>query len=108
MNWPLPVPALQAIAVAVAVAGLIFWADGNGYQRAEARCVAEMAEMERANRRAIADAEERLRRVSDELSVRNMEREDVLRQIEEAASSQRDADRICLSGPSVDRLRSIR
>ena len=94
-------------AVLVALAGLFLWAEGRGYNRAALECEQRIAAVEAANREAIRTAQERLMRAANEISLKNMERDNVLAELNAAAEADPDGDALCLSPDAAARLQSI-
>lgn len=94
--------------ILAALAGLLLWVEGRGYERAMTHCEEQRMVQELANREAAELASERLMRQADQLSLKNMELDDALTAIDEAAEADPDGGRICLSSDSANRLQSIR
>lgn len=99
---------LTAGAMIALMIGAYFYVDNRGYERARAECEQQRVVQELANREAADLAAERLMREASELSLKNMELEDALAAIDQAAEANPDGDRICLAADSVGRLQSIR
>lgn len=106
---------LSAIATKLAGAGFVLaslfglyvWVDSRGYNRAALECEQRIAAVEAANRIAIHVAQERLMRAANEISLKNMERDNVLAELNAAAEADPDGDALCLSPDAAARLQSI-
>lgn len=103
------------LAVLLIVAGAVFLIDHRGYQRAERHCEERIAEIqaeinaETARQMASTDIALRLARqqVTDLIGQKD-ELEMALGDLENAASQDPDAGRVCLGPGSVQRLNAIR
>lgn len=79
-----------------------------GYSRAEAECEAEKAAQVAANRKAMQEAEKRLLAAADALSIKNMEMDNAITALSEAASVDPVGGLDCLGLGGVLRLNTIR
>jgi hypothetical protein len=78
-----------------------------GYSRASAECEAARRAQEEANRKALREAEQRLLRQADELSIKNMEMDNAITALSEAAAADPDGGLDCLGLGGVLRLNQI-
>lgn len=105
-----------AVAALIAVLGLLGGAYlyvrqqgyDAGYGAAQAECDAEREAQEAANRSAIQNAEKELLRQAEALSLKNMELDDALNAIDEAAGAAVGSDTLCLDAGGLQRLNTIR
>lgn len=78
-----------------------------GYSRAAAECEMEKAAQAEANRKAISEAEKRLLRNVDQLSLKNLELDDAIKSLSDAAAADPDGALECLGADSLRRLNQI-
>ncbi|WP_127143318.1 hypothetical protein [Pelagibacterium montanilacus] len=103
--WPLRI---GAAALALAVLGTLYLAvERRGYERAMARCEAQQAEIERANRQAIENANRRLERLAKSLTEKSTELDHALSELDRAAAAGPGATDLCLDAVGARRLQSI-
>ncbi len=106
--WRLASVAMLLAALGAAYAYVRHQGYVAGFAEATARCAAEKAAQEAANRKAISEAEKRLFEVADQLSLKDMELADAIDEIDVAAAAEPGAGDQCLPALSVRRLQTIR
>lgn len=80
----------------------------NGFADARASCEVEAERQAEANRNAIREAEQRLYELADQLSLKDLELDDALADIDAAVAADPDGDLLCLDADSLQRLNAIR
>lgn len=80
----------------------------DGFADAQGACHAQQRQMEDANRRAISEAERALMRAADHLSLEQLESDNALAGIDQAAAADPRGGAACLGAGSVQRLNAIR
>lgn len=111
-SWRIGLAIAGTLAVVGGLGATYVYVRHQGYSQgfAEARtvCAAEQAEQAEANRAAVRDAEQRLYELADQLSLKELELDDALADIDAAVAADPDGDLLCLDADSLQRLNAIR